>query len=107
LATQYSLNCINNSTQAGSFAVFQGPPGGAANDIPLAWFTRSADPGTQVTFQWNPDHSGQDYWVAFGKFSAGEILDPAAVSNAVEVTFLGSTTSRTVTLGRDNMLSVS
>jgi hypothetical protein len=39
--------------------------------------------------------------------TVGEVLDPAAVSNAVEVTFPGSTTSRTVTLARDNILSAS
>lgn len=105
--TEYSLTCINNSTLAGSFAVFQGPPGGAANTVALAWFTRAADPGTQVTFQWSPERSAPGYWVAFGTFAAGGILDPAAVSNAVEVTFPGSTTSRAVTLSRDNVLSVS
>ncbi|HEY4170325.1 MAG TPA: hypothetical protein VGM96_26260 [Reyranella sp.] len=104
--TQYTLTLVNRSASNGSFTIFQKPPAGMANAVLQAWLTKSADPNTQVAVEWAADDPGPGYWIAFGAFMAGEVLDPDAAANAVEVAFPGSTTSHTVTLGPDNVLSV-
>ena len=200
--TQYSLTCVNNSNQTGSFAVFQRPlpltmPG---NVFTLAWFAKAAHPNTEVTFTWGVDYSfvwsetgvlrpgirfkasqvipadpdgtnlvdlsidekgatyfanptnavGQggltirqrgvvvpnrtsvgvgmsgagtfvvqaapnmtavftphpNYWVLFGNYETGDVMDIEDVTGAQEVTFRGSLTSRTATLGVDNLSSI-
>jgi hypothetical protein len=203
IMTQYSLTCINNSTQLGSFAVFQKPPASQvpSNVFSLAWFARPAHPGTRVTFQWTVDYSfvwsetgilipgitfdasevvpadpyGQNfvqltqdkwgasffdglgrngtigaltiqqladvvpnrtsvgvgmsgsgtfavqaapnmtavftphpnYWVLFGNYQAGQVMDIEDVSGEVEVTYGGSLTSRSAVLSLDNIITVS
>ena len=124
MATRYTLTVINNSSRSGSFAVFQQPPPRVGNVLPLAWFAMPTAPHTQVSFEWtlgdSPLPSGSsvpdaravftpqhDYWVAFGEFTPGQVLDVGAITGAVEVIFQGSTASRSVTLGPDNVLSVS
>ena len=120
MATQYSLTVINKSSSTGSFLIFQKPPAGIANVLSLALFARPVDPGAQATFQWTPDDQpethGSDtrtvsapqpsYWVAFGAFTPGQVLDVGGITNAVEVTFPEPTTAHTVTLGPDDVLSV-
>ena len=56
MATQYSLTCINNSQQLGSFAVFQKLPQSPPNVFTLAWLARPAHPNTRVTFSWTTDY---------------------------------------------------
>jgi hypothetical protein len=126
MATQYSLTVINNSSRNGSFAVFQQPPPLTGNVFPLAWFAVPAAPHTQVTVNWTLDRGvlssdssvlkpsvaapftpQHDYWVAFGEFTPGEVLDVDNMTNAVEVAYADSTTSRTVTLQPNDVLVVS
>ncbi len=202
MATQYSLTCFNNSSQLGSFAVFQRAPALTvpANVFSLAWFTRPAHPNTQVTFQWTvdysfvwsetgilqpgitfnasqtvpadpfvqnftqltedvygatyftpPDTSGAvgsltiqqlsnvvpnrtsvgvgmsgagtfvvqaapnmtavftphpNYWVIFGNYQTGQVMDIENVTGQVEATYAGSLTSRTVLLQPNNLLAI-
>jgi hypothetical protein len=92
------------------------------NVFPLAWFAMPTASHAQVSFEWTLDDSARpsdggvpdattvftpqhDYWVAFGEFTPGQVLDVGTVTGAVEVVF-GSTTSHTVTLGPDMVLSV-
>lgn len=70
------------------------------DDNPLPSDTGVPDARTVFT----PQH---DYWVSFGEFTPGQVLDVGTITGAVEVIFQGSTASRTVTLGLDNVLSVS
>jgi hypothetical protein len=48
-----------------------------------------------------------NYWVAFGNYQTGEVLDLEDAVGAVEVTYGGSRTSRTAVLGLDNLITVS
>lgn len=66
-------------------------------------FVVQATPNRTLAFTPHPN-----YWVAFAEhFQAGEVLDLDNISGEVEVTFPGSTTSRTVTLQPNNLLVVS
>ncbi|HEV7309250.1 protein rhiA [Ensifer sp.] len=200
--TTLSLTCVNNSELTGSFTVFQkAPPTTVPGDLfSLAWFARPTAPGSQVTFDWSPDHcfvwsetgvlqpgvnfaasqvepanpDGQNliqltedrdgatmfanpsfdgalgsltiqqlanvvpnrtsvgigmagsgtfaiqaapnmtavftphpnYWVTFGNYQTGDVIDIEDVSGAVEVTYDGAFTSRTINLGLDNLMTV-
>jgi rhizosphere induced protein len=48
-----------------------------------------------------------NYWVVFGHFQAGQVIDFEEITGEVEVSYGGSVTSRTVTLQADNLLVVS
>lgn len=202
MGTKYSLTCFNNSSQLGSFAVFQRAPSITvpANVFSLAWFARAAHPGTQVTFEWTVDYSfvwsetgilqpginfkasqtvpadpfvqnftqltedtygatyftppntsgavgsltiqqlsnvvpdrtsvgvgmsgagtfvvqaapnmtavftpHPNYWVIFGNYETGQVMDIENVTGSVEATYAGSMTSRTVNLQPNNILQV-
>lgn len=62
----------------------------------------SANPNTISTFRLQPN-----YWITFGNFQTGEIIDPEQISSAVEITFAGGTHNRTVVMGLDNLITVS
>ena len=47
-----------------------------------------------------------NYWVIFGNYEAGQVMDVENVTGSVEATYAGSLTSRTVTLQPDNILQV-
>lgn len=47
-----------------------------------------------------------NYWVLFGNYETGDVMDIEDVSGAVEVTYGGSLTGRTATLGLDNIITV-
>ena len=53
IGTQYQINFINNSSNAGSFMVFQQHPDmNLPDSVPLAWFTKYVHPNTQGLFSW-------------------------------------------------------
>lgn len=106
MPSQYTLTCVNKSSQTGSFIIFRAPPRGPANAGAPAWLTKSANPGSEVAFEWTADDSIPGYWVAFGTFTPGQVLDVGSITGAIEVTFPEPTTSHTVTLGPDMVLSV-
>ena len=64
-------------------------------------FVVQAKPNTTMVFTPHPN-----YWVTFGDFQPGQVMDIDNVTGAVEVTFPGATTSRTVTLQPNNILAV-
>ena len=58
MSTQYSLTVKNQSTQFGSFCVYQqAPDTNASNVLTLAWFAKTAHPTSSVTFTWNLDYN--------------------------------------------------
>ena len=60
-----------------------------------------AAPNVTAVFTPHPN-----YWVVFGHYQTGQVLDIEGISNEVEVTYSGSLTSRTVELNLDGTLTV-
>ncbi|HBF28468.1 protein rhiA [Rhizobium sp.] len=48
-----------------------------------------------------------NYWVVFGNYQTGDVMDIEDVTGAVEVTYGGAQTSRSAILGLDNLITVS
>lgn len=48
-----------------------------------------------------------NYWVAFGNFRQGDVVDIEDVSGVAEITYGGSLTSRKAVFGLDNIITVS
>jgi hypothetical protein len=65
-------------------------------------FAVQAAPNMTAVFTPHPN-----YWVIFGNFVTGDVIDVEDVTGAIEVTYGGALTSRTATLGLDNLISVS
>lgn len=58
MATQYSLEVTNNSTQFQDLCLYQRPVDlGVPNAMALAWLVAPAWPGTTVTFTWTETYS--------------------------------------------------
>lgn len=60
--------------------------------------------GPNLTGSFRPE---PNYWVMFGNYQAGDVLDPRTLTGAQEVTYGGSLTERTATLGLDNLITIS
>jgi hypothetical protein len=60
-----------------------------------------AMPNFNVEFALQPD-----YWVAFGNYVTGQLLDLQHMTGAAEVVYPAAATSRTATLGPDNVITV-
>ncbi|WP_165218821.1 hypothetical protein [Affinirhizobium pseudoryzae] len=65
-------------------------------------FAVQAQPNMTAVFTPHPN-----YWVIFGNFETGDVMDVEDVTNAVEVTYGGARTSRNAVLNLDNMITVS
>jgi rhizosphere induced protein len=65
-------------------------------------FVIQAAPDMTAVFTPHPN-----YWVIFGNYQAGQVIDIENVTGEIEVTYAGALTSRTATLGRDNILRLS
>lgn len=65
-------------------------------------FAVQAAPNMTAVFTPHPN-----YWVIFGNFVTGDVIDIEDVTNAVEVTYGGALTTRSATLGIDNLITVS
>jgi hypothetical protein len=66
-----------------------------------AAYAVQAEPNITTVFKPHPN-----YWVVFGHFHAGQVLDLEEITGAVEVSYQGSDTSRTVALQANNLLVV-
>jgi hypothetical protein len=64
-------------------------------------FAIQAVPNTRAGFT---PHA--EYWVTFGQYTPGQVLDVGTITNTVAVIYPDSITSRTVTLQPDNTLAV-
>ncbi|MGF9691650.1 MULTISPECIES: protein rhiA [unclassified Rhizobium] len=65
-------------------------------------FVVQAQPNMTAVFTPHPN-----YWVIFGNFETGDVIDIEDVTTAVEVTYGGAQTSRTAVLNLENMIAVS
>lgn len=65
-------------------------------------FVVQAAPNMTAVFTPHPN-----YWVVFGNYRTGQVMDIEDVTGEVEVTYAGSLTSRTALLQPNNILSVS
>ncbi len=65
-------------------------------------FAIQAAPNMTAVFTPHPN-----YWVLFGNYRTGDVMDIEDVSGAQEVTYGGSLTTRTAVLGLDNLITVS
>jgi rhizosphere induced protein len=65
-------------------------------------FAIQAAPNMTAVFTPHPN-----YWVIFGDFQTGDVMDIEDVTNAQEVTYGGSLVSRTAVLDLTNIISVS
>lgn len=63
-------------------------------------FVRQAQPNMMISFTPHPR-----YWIAFGDFQAGEVLDVGEISNPYEIAFPAGVTSMTAILNADNTWS--
>ncbi len=90
LANTYSLEVINNSSNAASIAVFQTDPNVGVRDVQsLAWFAEYAYPGTGVEFKWGIDYGF--VWDKTGELIPGVVFDanqfvPADLEDSNEIT---------------------
>lgn len=65
-------------------------------------FAVQAAPNMTAVFTPHPN-----YWVMFGNFETGDVIDIEDVTGAVEATYGGALTSRTAALGLNNLITVS
>jgi len=66
-----------------------------------ATFLVQAAPNMTAVFTPHPN-----YWVVFGDYSSGDIINFEEITGAVEVAYGGALTERTASLGLDNLISV-
>jgi len=64
-------------------------------------FAVQAAPNMTAVFTPHPN-----YWVIFGNYETGDVMDIEDVTGAVELTYGGSLTSRRATLAIDNLITV-
>lgn len=64
-------------------------------------FAIQAAPNMTAVFTPHPN-----YWVIFGNYQTGDVMNIEDVTGSVEVTYGGALTSRTATLGIDNIISI-
>lgn len=87
----YTINFFNNSSQEGSFCVFQqAPQEMGPNVLALAWMAKLTNPGTQLTFSWDLDYCF--IWDETG------VLVPGITFTASQVLAAGLTQNNLVTL---------
>ena len=77
-ANQFSIKAINNSSQSGSFMLFQRDRNMQQNVFSLAWMTQFVQPRNQTQFSWGVNYnfvSGQTGSLRPGvKFNASELV---------------------------------
>jgi rhizosphere induced protein len=76
----YELQVINNSQNPTSMTLYQAPPDGNPNLLPLAWFSQFTYPQTTLTYTW--DTSSQLMWSQTGQLVPGVIFKPAQIMQA-------------------------
>ncbi len=89
LTIQQLSNVVPNRTSVGVGMAGQGT------------FVVQAAPNMTAVFTPHPN-----YWVIFGNYETGQVMDIENVTGEVEATYAGSLTSRTVILQPNNILSV-
>jgi rhizosphere induced protein len=74
----YQLTVVDNSPTPTNIVLYQTiPDTSIPNLLPLAWFSRFADPQTTLTFQW--DETYQLMWAQTGALFPGIVFDAAQI----------------------------
>jgi len=84
----------NNSIPEGAQSI-----GVAMGGAPV--FAMAADSNMDATIDTKPE-----YWIAHGKFNAGDVIDTDAIENSVRIHFDEGTNSKKVTLKEDETWSI-
>lgn len=84
----------NNSIPEGAQSI-----GVAMGGAPV--FAMAADSNMDATIDTKPE-----YWIAHGKFNAGDVIDTDAIENSVRIHFDEGTNSKRVTLKEDETWSI-
>ncbi len=90
-AQGYTVNFMNNSTNAGSVYMFQTNPGANVQNVSsLAWFSYGSNPGTSDTFQWSIDYAM--LWSSVADLIPGVVVTtsqtlPCSLSSSNQATF--------------------
>lgn len=80
MSTVYSLSIVNNSDQTGDFCLYQIDPN--VKDpyvMPLAWYSKRANPSTKLNYQWTLDYSF--VWANTGILTPGVVFFPSQIVN--------------------------
>lgn len=129
MKSKYTLRVKNESEQSGSFCVYQTLAGQETNKniYSLVWFSKVCHSGTEVSFKWNSNYSfvwsetGQlvpgvqlkalgakdanshpSYWIAFGDFVEGSVIDVNNISRAKEIIFDPNVYEQSFTFTKNN-----
>lgn len=99
----YKFCETRKATKEGTLGIYTDqtiPHGGAAVGIGMSGngtFAVTATPNYNFTFLPHPR-----YWVAFGTYQVGEVVDIESMTNAIEIVYEPDVFERTVTLQGDN-----
>lgn len=99
----YRFTKANNNTKAGKLAIYTDetvPHGEASVGIGMSGsgtFAVTATPNYNFTFSPHPK-----YWVAFGVFKAGDVIDIESMTNIVEIKYATDVYDKVVDLKEDN-----
>ena len=81
MTTNYSVDFINNSVNAGDVCIYQTQPDiGVYNVMSLAWIAKKAASHSEIKFTWGIDYSF--VWSETGELKPGVIFDASQVVDA-------------------------
>lgn len=104
----FSFGNPQNSGMPGMLQIIQDssiPPNQAMVGIGMSnapTFLTSAQPNMIVTI-----NAASEYWITFGNYKTGEIVDVTALANTVQVVYPYGVTTMNAILNQDNILTVS
>lgn len=132
MAAKYTLTVKKESKNYGNVCVFQTMPDQPDNILSQAWFSKEAQEGTVVEFEWTTDYnfawseqgelksgvtfseareaepdkgvSTPQYWAAFGDVKAGDVIEASVMENAVQLNLEDS--GKTIVVKEDNSISI-
>lgn len=101
----YTINFDNNTDSPGNFCIFRRDPNSPNHDgFVLAWLVQFANPHSKLPISWNIP--GSEYWVTFGDFQQGQVIDPGEFINPVKIDFPDGIFTMNVTLNMDNTWTI-
>lgn len=120
MGTKYTLRVKNDSQQTGSVYVYESCPDQNSQKLcSLAWFSKECHTGTEVSFEWDndsyPNKAEQNslhgtvfvtpyptYWIRFGNFEEGQVLDVNNISQDMKVVFAPNVYEQSFTFTENN-----
>lgn len=79
-STKYDLEVNHNGTDCGDFCIYQTYDNQMDDIRPLVWFSKTAHPGTKLTFEWSIDYSLA--WSEQGNLTPGVIFRASEIVDA-------------------------